>query len=79
VVEDLFPDLRPAACVKVAEVLLHRDAARERLVEPAHAVGGQEQDALVVLEQADEDADHGVALDVALRTLLHEDVCFVQQ
>lgn len=49
------------------------------MVESAHPVRGQEQDALLVLEQPDEDAYHRVALDVTLRALLHEDVRFVQQ
>ena len=77
--EDLGPDLRPAVAVEVAEVVLDGNAAGEGLVEAFDAVGGEEEDALLVLEQPDEDADHGVALEVVLAALLHEDVGLVEQ
>ena len=40
------------------------DAGLEGRVEVFHAVGGEEEDALEVFEQAQEDADEGVAVDV---------------
>jgi len=49
------------------------------LVEAAYAVGGEEHDAVVLLEQPQEDADHGVAVDVVVGPLFQEDVGLVEQ
>ena len=55
------------------------DARLEGLVEGLNAVRGEEEDALEVLEQAQEDRDEGVAMDVLHRALLEEDVGFVEE
>jgi hypothetical protein len=45
-----------------------RDAARDDgLVDVVDAVGGQEQQAVEILEHAQEHADHGVGIDVVVR------------
>ena len=55
------------------------DAGLEGVVEGFDAVGGEEEDALEVLEQAQEDGDEGVAVDILHRALLQEDVRFVEE
>jgi hypothetical protein len=55
------------------------NAALERLIKRLDSVRGQEEDALEVLEQAQEDADEGVAVDVLVLALLEEHVGLVQQ
>lgn len=57
----------------------HVDAGPEGVVDGAHAVRGQEEDAVVVLEDAEEDRDERVALHVLLGTLRQEDVGLVEQ
>ena len=55
------------------------DAGVEGVVDVADAVGGEEEDALVVLEDAQEDGDHLVALEVGGGAGLEEDVGLVEQ
>ena len=77
--EQVGPDLLAAGGVERLVGERDGDARVEGLVEAAHAVGGEEHDAVVLLEQPQEDADHGVAVDVVVRALLQEDVGLVQQ
>lgn len=46
------------------------NAGLEGLIEGAHAVCREEQNALEVLEEAEEDGDKGVAMDVGVLALL---------
>ena len=55
------------------------DAGLERRVHVFDPVGGQEEDALVVLEHAQEDGDEFVTLEVMRAALFEEDVRFVEQ
>ena len=55
------------------------DAGLEGVVEGLDAVGGEEEDALEVFEQAQEDGDEGIAVDVLDGALFEEDVCFVEE
>ncbi|TFB02880.1 hypothetical protein CCMA1212_005256 [Trichoderma ghanense] len=55
------------------------DAGLEGLVDGADAVGRQEEEAVVVLEDAEEDGDEGVARHVLLGALREEDVGLVEQ
>ncbi|KAK1245927.1 hypothetical protein MKX07_004996 [Trichoderma sp. CBMAI-0711] len=55
------------------------DAGLEGLVDGADAVGGEEEEAVVVLEDAEEDGDEGVARHVLLGALGEEDVGLVEQ
>ena len=55
------------------------DAGLEGVVEGLDAVSREEEDALEVLEQAQEDGDEGVAVDVLDGALLKEDVRFVKE
>jgi len=74
----ILPDLDPV----VAEGLVlqcDRNPAVESLVESAHAVGGQEHHAVVLLQQTQENADHGVAVNVIVRPFLQEDVGFIEK
>ena len=55
------------------------DARLEGVVKGLDAVGGQEQDALEVLEQAEEYGDERVAVDVLYGALFEEDIGFVEE
>jgi len=77
--EYLLPNALARGGSQLVVEQLDRDARVERLVELAHTVGRQEQDALLLLEQAQEDADHRVAFDVFVRSAFHEHVGFVQE
>lgn len=77
--EQVVPDLRAAVDVERFVGECDRNARVEGLVETAHAVGGQEHDAVVLLEQPQEDADHRVAVDVVVGPALQEDVGLVEQ
>lgn len=55
------------------------DPRLERIVERLNTVRRQEQDALEVLQQAQEDGHQRVAVDVLDGALLEEDVGFVEQ
>jgi len=58
---------------------LAADSAVEGWVEDGNPVGSEEEDALLVLEHAQEDTHHGVSLDVGVTPLFQLDVSFVQQ
>ena len=79
VLEEVAPDGGAAVPGVRLVVQRDRDAGVEGLVEAADAVSGEEHDAVVLLEQAQEDADHGVAVDVVVGTALEEDVGLVEQ
>ena len=55
------------------------DTRLKGVIEGLHAIGGEEEDALEVFEQAEEDADKGIATYVLSLAGLEEDVSFVQQ
>ena len=55
------------------------DARDKGFVERLDAVSGEEEDALEVLEEAEEDADEGVAVDVVDGAFFEEDVGFVEE
>jgi hypothetical protein len=55
------------------------NARDEGFVECFDPVRGQEEDALEVFEEAEEDADESVAMDVVDRAFFEEDVGFVEQ
>lgn len=77
--ETRVPDLLPLAVREVGVVQHHVDAGDERFVEGADAVCCQEEEALVVLERAEEDADQAVTLQVPGNAGLEVDVCFVKE
>lgn len=55
------------------------DARLEGLVEGLDAVRREEEDALVILEQAEEGGDERVAVDVVQGALLEEDVGLIEE
>lgn len=55
------------------------DAGLEGIVERLDAVSGQEEDTLEVLQQAQKDADEGVAMDVLDRAFLQKYISFVEE
>ena len=55
------------------------DAGLEGGVDVVDAVGGEEEDPLVVFEDAEEDGDELVAFEVVRAALLEEDVGFVEE
>jgi len=77
--EQVLPDL--FARTLPVRLLLERnaDARVEGFVECLDSVGCEEHDPVVLLEQAQEDAYHCVALDVVVCALLEEDVSLVQE
>jgi len=77
--EQVLPDL--FARTLPVRLLLERnaDARVEGFIEGLDTVGCEEHDAVVLLEQAQEDAHHCVALDVVVSSFLEEDVCLVQE
>lgn len=77
--EERQPDLALRVRGEVVVPQRDVDARLERLVERPHAVRRQEEDAPEVLELAQEDRDHGVALQVCERALLEEDVSLVDE
>ena len=62
-------------------VVLHADvdAGLEGGVDVVDAVGGEEEDAFVVFEDAEEDGDEFVAFEVVGGALFEEDVGFVEE
>jgi len=77
--QQLLPNRYSFEFVQVVLKEFDADAAVERGVERFHSVGRQEQDALLLLEQPQENAHHRVAVDVRAGPLLQEYVCLVQQ
>ena len=77
--KEVFPHRLAGGLVEVAVLQGDVDAALESLVEGVDAVGGEDQDALVVFEQAQEDGHEGVAAEVLRAALLQEDVGLVEQ
>jgi hypothetical protein len=55
------------------------DARLKRRIHVIEAIGGQEHDAFKVLEEAEEDGDESVAVEVVRAAGFHEDICFVKQ
>lgn len=55
------------------------DAGLEGVIEGFDAVGGEEEDALEVFKEAEEDGDEGVAVDVLDCSFFEKDVCFVEK
>ena len=55
------------------------DAGLEGGVDVVDAVGGEEEDAFVVFQDAEEDGDEFVALQVVRAALFEEDVGFVEE
>ena len=78
-VEVHFPDLHGGFFVEGRVVEGDVDAGFEGLVEMTHFVGGEEEDAGVVLQDAQEDGHHGVTAHVFLVSGLEEHVCFIKQ
>ena len=74
-----LPDLHGGFLVQRRIVEGDVDARFERLVEMAHFVGGEEKDAGIVLQNAQEDRDDGVAPHVFLVSGLEEDIRFIEQ
>ena len=77
--EENTPDLHPGLLFQLVVVHRHGHTGHERGVDDLDAVRGQEQHAGVVLQEPQEDPDHGVALDVVGRALFEEDIRFVDQ
>ena len=74
-----LPDLPSARGVERRILHADVDAGVEGVVDVADAVCRQEENPLVVLEHAQEDADHLVALEVGRAARLEEDVCLVEE
>lgn len=55
------------------------NARFEGLIKGGDTVGSEEEDAGVVFQDAQEDGDHGVAVEIMQGALLQEDVCFVNE
>ena len=55
------------------------DAGLEGLIESADAVCGEEEDALEIIECAQENGDESIALEVLVVAVLEEDVGFVEE
>ena len=77
--EEVLKHLGPALLVQGLVVKGHADPAVEGLIKGPDTVGGEEEHSLVVLEKAQEDADHRVPLDVALGAPLQEDISLINE
>lgn len=77
--DEVLPDMGAVVAGQRGVVQGELDARFERLVEGADAVGGEDQDAVVVLQHAQEDGDERVALQVEFRALFEEHVGFVEE
>lgn len=78
-VEEASPDGLAGGSVEGRILEGHVDSALEGRIHVLHAVGREEEDALVVLERSQEDGHDSVALDIVGRSSLEEDVTLVQQ
>lgn len=72
--EECAPDLGFGGLREFLEVEGDVDTGEEGFVECFDAVGGEEEDAAVVFDVAEEDGDHGVSFEVVKGTLFQEDV-----
>lgn len=77
--EEGLPDGGAAVAVQVGVLEGHVDTTLKGRVHVLDAVGGEEEDTLVVLEHAEEDADDAVAVHVGGGTGLEEDVALIEQ
>ncbi len=77
--EEEAPDAGATLAVEGGQAEGDMDAGLEGLVESADAVGGEEEDAVEVVEGAEEDGDEGVAGEVFVVAVLEEDVGFVEE
>ena len=75
----MLPNLLSRLRLQILIPNTHVYPALERLVEGLDAVRRQEQDALVVLCQTQEDRDERVAMDIVRLARLEEDVGFVEK
>jgi len=75
----VFPDLQPGRLVQVALKQFDTHAAVEGGVEALHAVAGQEEHALLIFKQPQEDPHDGVARYLVFVPLLQLDVGLVQK
>lgn len=75
--DKVSPNLDALLLVEVLVPQGEVDAAFEGLVERPDAVGGEDQDAVVVLQHSEEDGYDGVLFLVRHGAFFEEDVCFV--
>ena len=78
-VEEIDPDVPTRGPAELVVPHADVDAGLEGGVDVVDAVGGEEEDAFVVLEDAEEDGDEFVALQVVRAALFEEDVGFVEE
>ena len=78
-VEEIDPDVAARGFAELAVAHADVDAGLEGGVDVVDAVGSEEEDAFVVLEDAEEDGDEFVALQVVRAALFEEDVGFVEE
>ena len=78
-VEEVDPDVSARGCAEVVVLHADVDAGLEGGVDVVDAVGGEEEDAFVVFEDAEEDGDEFVSFQVVRAALLEEDVGFVEE
>ena len=76
--EEIAPHRLPALIVELGIVQTEVDPRLKRRVNVVNAVRGEEENAFVVLEQAQEDADELVALEVVRGAGFEEDVGLVE-
>ena len=55
------------------------DTRLEGIVEGLNTVGSQEQNALEVLQQTEEDADKGIAVDIVDSALFKENISLIEE
>ena len=79
VLDEVLPDMSARFNAEVRVWQEEVDTRLESVVKAVDAVGGEEEDALVVLEEAEEGRDERVAVDVVQGALLEEDVGFVEE
>jgi hypothetical protein len=60
--EEYLPDFAAFVICEFRVVDYYVDTREEAIVEGSHAVGGQEENTLVIFESAKEDGDEGVSL-----------------
>lgn len=77
--DEVVPDLPARLGLEVAVREEQVDPGLERVVQAGDAVGGQEADALVVLELGQEDGHELVAGEVRVGPGAEEDVCLVEE
>ena len=78
-VEEIDPDEAARGFTELAVPHADVDTGLEGGVDVVDAVGGEEEDAFVVFEDAEEDGDEFVALQVVRAALFEEDVGFVEE